>query len=293
MSAYSPKYGAIDTSSGADQFAASRISNLSTSVTPIELLCDTKSDEVLGHATGFFWTLAGRTFLITNWHVVTGNDVFTKRVISKSGLQPSRIRFFGVQFSQCDSGEDYWVPDRASHEMDLFIDGIPVWRQHPKFDELCIDLVAIEIPMELLRPSRSSNGVLNAKAFPKLFHMAGNDVMIVGYPLRSYIGAMLPIWKRGSLATEPLAAVDGKPMFFVDAATTRGMSGSPVIRRVFGPAAMADLTIRSDAICFDEFVGVYAGRLESNDLERVNLGYAWHGVLVDQIINGGVPGTTC
>jgi hypothetical protein len=177
--------------------------------------------------------------------------------------------------------------------MDLFIDGSPVWLQHPKFDDLCIDLVAIEIPAACLRPSKYASCRLNECKFEKLFHMAGNDLMIVGYPLSSYDGAMLPIWKRGSLATEPLAAVDGKPMFFVDAASTQGMSGSPVVRRVFGPAAMADLTIKGDAIVVDEFVGVYAGRLGSKDLERVNLGYAWHGVLVDQIISGGVPGTTC
>lgn len=73
---------------------------------------------------------------------------------------------------------------------------------------------------------------LNDNIFKPIVTNVGDDCFILGYPLRNYEGLMLPIWKRGSLASETPLGLEGRPIFLVDAATTAGMSGSPIIRRV-------------------------------------------------------------
>lgn len=40
---------------------------------------------------------------------------------------------------------------------------------------------------------------------------------------------VFPVWKRGSIASEPLFNINLGPAILVDAVTRRGMSGSPVL----------------------------------------------------------------
>lgn len=56
------------------QFSASRIDALSFMTTPPAIFF---GDTQIGHASGFFWRATERVWLITNWHVVTGNNPFT------------------------------------------------------------------------------------------------------------------------------------------------------------------------------------------------------------------------
>jgi hypothetical protein len=68
-------------------------------------------------------------------------------------------------------------------------------------------------------------------------------VFILGFPKGISQGAF-PIWKRGSIATEPLYGVttiwakSGAPVILVDALTNDGMSGSPVL--YFGSEVVGD-----------------------------------------------------
>jgi hypothetical protein len=102
---------------------------------------------------------------------------------------------------------------------------------------------------------------------------------------------MAGLWKRGSIATEPLLSIDQKPLMLLDILSTKGMSGSPIVRRVLGPATTDAPANHLQTVCTDEFIGVYAGRLGSEELRRVGVGYAWHGKLVDEVISAGVPRT--
>ena len=289
MSVYIPRYGGMTHKSGADQFSASRVSSLSFRVTPIEY-CGRDT----AHATGFFWSYRDQQFLVTNWHVVTWIDPFTGSCLGDKFdfYVPERIRIFATTWPHLDDNPDYMVPSRKPIEIDLYRDGKPLWIQHPNFEKERIDLIALPLEPGTLECRNGKDPAFNGFGFESLFHMVGSDIFAIGYPFKSYEGAMAGLWKRGSFASEPLLAIDSRPLFFADILGTKGMSGSPVVKRVFGPAAYSDLTIHTDNICCDEFVGVYAGRLNSTEIDRVGLGYVWHGQLVQEIVENGVAGTT-
>lgn len=218
--------------------------------------------------------------------MVTGLDPFTRKRNDK-GLVPRWLEFFGVNFIKADDRPDYQTVDRPRFRTEISPFGAGSWFEHPKFDDECIDIAVIPLGTG---QSIDLNGHVSEYGFEELFHTVGNDVFVVGYPLGSYEGFMFPIWKRGSIAAEPLFQIDDKPMFLVDAATTPGMSGSPVFRRSFGPAFLANKTTKLDAAVTTEFVGVYAGNLNNAELGRVNVGYAWYGKLVDEIIDARCQG---
>src|ERR1051326_9348136 len=69
----------------------------------------------------------------------------------------------------------------------------------------------------------------------------------------------------GSIASELVAGWHKKPAFLVGCRTSKGMSGSPVIRRLFGPAASADMTVKLDAVVTSQFMGIYSGRLHDDE----------------------------
>jgi hypothetical protein len=128
----------------------------------------------------------------------------------------------------------------------------------------------------------------------QLFTHIGADVLIAGYPFSNYEGLLFPIRKRGSLASEPAFGWQGKPAFLIDAATRRGMSGSPVFRRVFGPAASPNsegaYIIEAENVMTSEFIGVYAGHMSDKDAQ-ITIGFAWYGTLVGEILSEPAKGT--
>jgi hypothetical protein len=129
----------------------------------------------------------------------------------------------------------------------------------------------------------STDGKHRADQIIHPYPMIGSEVFVLGYPRGLVHTGVFPIWKRGSIASEPQASVslDGheyKEMFYVDALTKEGMSGSPVI--ALGKAG--------DQFCTDDggqvslpkdstmFVGIYAGRQGITNAEyELSLGRVW------------------
>ncbi len=151
------------------------------------------------------------------------------------------------------------------------------------------DIVALEVSS---RPNFMVT--LQDMGFENLFTHVGSEVFVVGYPFKDNQDPYLPLWKRGSIASEPLMPWDGKPIFMIDAASRPGMSGSPVFRRVFGPAPTLDnnssIVINHMAVMTTQFAGVYSGHLTKED-ENLTIGIAWHGSLVSEILASPSPGT--
>ena len=269
------------------QFQHAGIDALSFVTTPIELLSNDGNDLCLHHATGFYWKKGDKSYVVTNWHVLTGKNPNTGDLLSDQGYIPAKIKIFGRPPDQHFTRGPFIPTSRVPALISLNDEKVSCL-QHQNFERLKIDVAIIEISTDIIG-QESIGRYLNNYGFEQLYHSVGSDCFIVGYPLKNYAGTMIPIWKRGSLATEPLISIDDKPMFIVDASTMEGMSGAPIFRRTFGPVYMSDKTLRLDAAVTTEFVGIYSGRLKSREMEATNLGYAWYGNLIDEIITEGVP----
>lgn len=281
-------YGGGDASSMAlENFPGTAIHPLSLTCTPVELLSNDGSDSVINHASGFFWRHLGRSFLITNWHVITGRDIFTGEVVSSKGYLPKKIRLYGCSFSR--KGE---ILTFIRNGMTLEFDEDASDKLVARREALPYDICAILIPDGVVfgsDPSRHQfTGAAAASCYVNEHHSdrvvthAGDDCFILGYPLKSYAGLMPPIWKRGSIASEPLLGIDGRPIFFVDAATSAGMSGSPIFRRV-SVGWVSDERGDRESVKYG-FIGIYGGRVMAAASELHGAGYGWYGSLVNKII---------
>lgn len=122
-----------------------------------------------------------------------------------------------------------------------------------------------------------------------------DDIFVIGYPLGLSSGdGVLPIYKRGSIASEP--AVD--PMkFLIDARTYSGMSGSPAVCSHSGVWREPGTDFGESIIgTIKKFVGVYSGRRfgepgpDEASPAVSEIGIVWKRHLIDEIIAGGVRG---
>src|SRR5258705_3917366 len=211
-------------------------------------------------ATGFFWRLSEKVFLITNWHVVTGLNMMDGKAIGNHWV-PERIvlRYFTKRALQPNGWHSMTVPDI---NLPLFEDfHRPYWVQHPMAYEWNVDIVALDVTDKL---AEAGVVCVNDHTYPKLYHFAGSEIFVLGHALPENTNAYpvpFPIWKRGSIASEIIVPWNMRPAFLIDSRTSKGMSGSPVFARVFGPAAYGDGSIHTDNILVSEFMGIYSGRL--------------------------------
>lgn len=240
-----------------------------------------------GLGTGFFYERNGRTFLVTNWHVVTGRHFATLKPLSEKGTLPDRLTFLVA--CRGDVGE--WI-EASQH---LYSDADreeqpqePVWLEHAHHRHK-VDVVAIPIDVPEGGVVQTIGCVNTARS---MLLSVSREVFVLGYPLGIHGGRGFPIWKRASIATEPALQLDGLPKMLIDTATRQGMSGAPVI-------ALADFEFnvegqrpayRAPGRVY-RFVGVYSGRLGSDEM-AAQLGIVWKAEVIDHIIDGATHGTS-
>lgn len=255
------------------------IKGLSLRTVFLNFLFDDKS---LAIASGFFIKKDGVLFLVSNWHNFSGRNPFTKQPInSKTGAIPNKVKT-KIIYSLPD--EDF--PRYVSVELDLNHEGKPIWFEHPQFGSR-VDVAALMIP-----PTFSQNkyvNTLNSFDFLDINPEIGMDVFILGYPrgiATDVAEIKLPIWKRGSIASEPEVNIDNLPKLLVDTATREGMSGSPAIIKYKGWHEEKGFI----KYAYD-FLGIYSGRIPKNseklDHFKAQLGTIWKKRVIDEIIEGG------
>jgi len=243
-------------------------------------------DVHLSSATGFIYRYADKYILATNLHVLNGVNPNTDAMIDRRGFVPNKIRFYMNLF-----GDKFGSFVIAPFNADLLNDGKPIWYESPSVSPI-VDVAMIELAeivenfeqikarIIYLRGGRMlveydeyGNARVAFHAYPRV----GSDVYILGFP-RGVGQGTFPIWKKGSIATEPLYGVSRSPIILVDAATREGMSGSPVLyygTEIFGEHGPGDLSQVPDS-AGPLVVGVYAGRegvtFEENSMA---LGRVW------------------
>lgn len=246
------------------------IDQYSTAAIPIEMFFN---ETYLSLGTAFAWFHDQRFFLITNWHNVSGIDPSTGKHLSKTVAEPNKLRVWFNQKGQLGNKVTKFVSTRNSQ-------GKPLWFVHPKHGNK-IDVVALPLESYPDVEMYSINDMPN----DNLLLQVGMDVYVLGFPFGIGPGGF-PIWKRGSIASEPELSPIVQLNLFVDTASRPGMSGSPVIRRTWGSHMMADGSISIGQGSATKFVGVYSGRIASQDPLDAQLGLTWPASVVSEIVAG-------
>ena len=231
--------------------------------------------QVMGTATCFFVKRHDTTYLITNWHVVTGKHPRTLAIEHPQGVCPDQMKV--EVFKDQDNVE------RADFFVDLYAKGgTPLWREHP-IHRQNVDVVAIEVVIpDGLAISYVEDCIepFNEKTQAGI----ADDVFVVGYPFGLSVADKFPIWKRASVASEPILDAEGLPLIYVDTATRSGMSGSPVVYRQRRGISVINKEKQHFSRFFMSFVGVYSGRIGENKDFTVQLGKVWKASVIDEII---------
>ncbi|MBV8488768.1 MAG: hypothetical protein JO161_10860 [Planctomycetaceae bacterium] len=264
-------------------------------------------DVPLAPATGFVYKYGQSIALVSNWHVFSGRHPLTGSPGDPRGYCPNRVEF-SLSLSDTEKGS---VLFRSQDAPLVAADGQSLWWQHQGYPDQdgkprIVDIGVLELnerisDFEVIREQISTlnaHVIVNTDAagtaisFEYGYTRVAAEVFILGYPRGLTKQGVLPVWKRGSIASEPLFAVmDNAPAMFVDAVTRDGMSGSPVL--YFGNE-ITDVLGRSRGLSRQGgtwLVGVYAGREGvTKDENEMVLGRVWHRRLLDEIFYQRVPG---
>ena len=268
-------------------------------------MCD--SAGLIATATGFFYDLDGDSFLITNWHNISGRHSETKQLIDKNLRIPTHIE---VQFASWLQGpsKTRWLPASSTQRVEIYQRCEPLWFEHPELGSFC-DIIALPLVRPAYCPEFMHNAA-NLMTSDKIPVEPGNTVFIIGFPQGISIGPGLPLWKSGYIASEPYFDITTKetggnlPAIFIDAQTRAGMSGSPVFASYMGSWDNSDpyanltgldmqqylergtILLSSQGI---EFIGCYSGRVLGKTLEAA-LGLCWRKEAIEHICATKKPG---
>lgn len=232
----------------------SSYSPLSIVTVPIEIITSINEiDTIYARGTGVFYSGNNETVnLITNWHIVTARNPYKLagninipyklrlHLHNKSGdnnLNISNIEICDIIINNKDGNS-------------------PKWFEHPTL-KYKVDIVCIEIAKSVL--NSFTYNYLNDFTNTYFAVEVMDEVNVIGYPGSINGGnRALPIFKRGSIASEPNLDFDGLPCFLIDCKTTEGMSGSPVIASRF---VIGNNSIQKSF----QFVGVHSSSLTNAD----------------------------
>jgi hypothetical protein len=231
----------------------------------------------VGTATGFIVTENERLTLLTNLHVASGRHPVHGSPLHGASLAdlPHFLRVtyprndyypphsFTIPLVDQNLDPTYLKPyttfssplEHSSHAGDVLADELP-------------DVAWLRVPDE--ENSRCKALAYAVEAIPENLSIT-DPLYIVGYPrYGGYNGRILPVWSRGSVATEPSVGWKG-PRFLVDSRTRPGQSGSPVIVYRKPMVFSSPGGISEDLPEVARLVGIYSGRVDKDS----DLGSVW------------------
>ena len=276
---------------------------LSSYASFIKMKSETGADLAIG--TAFIYEYEDVYYIITNGHNVTGVNPETNMRLSSHCAFPSKIQI-SLHAKVLPAWQEL-VPEKGMVAsmprhvgFNLYLDeehSNPDWYVHPEHGYQ-VDVVALpfmhknEIPDHLLIfPINKYREFIDS--FDSEARVA-DDVFILGYPFGITDPSEMPIWKKGSIASEPGIPYKGLPKMLVDTATRSGMSGAPVIfmRSGWHHLENGQLTDNSSIGTLHGFVGVYSGRIGAQNETEAQLGIVWRRQVIEEILAAKVRGTT-
>lgn len=226
-----------------------------------------------GNATGFVWKRDEKYFLLTNWHVVTGRNAATNEL--EAPVQPDMLKCLFNLRIQNFGKKEYQIKIRDRNNK-------PLWYAHPT-RQRGSDVVAIPLPISGNDPIINTYPINTLRSELDLGVKIGMDVFILGYPFGASPPGF-PVWKRGSIASEPDLTRPGTGFTLVDTASRPGMSGAPVIRRSYGFHFLPDGAVSMMAGPQSKFIGIYSGRLHTKNPLDAQLGMVWPVEDIEEVV---------
>ncbi len=259
--------GKFDTASNSTPV---RVDNLSSHSL---LVYQLNRGHLIGTATGFPIRKGGDFYLITNWHVVSGRDPTTNNIENPQGLVPDTLRIVhhGKPLGR-------WI----TKDEPLVSEGKNRWLEHQSGSK--VDVVAL--PLASIDDSVQIFPLDLALAQVDMIAEVAMAVVIVGFPAGLAGPGRFPIWKSGSIASEPGLDFGGEPVFLIDATTRGGMSGSPVYLKLWGGyRTETGKSIIGTARASVRFLGVYSAQQRQAELGKV-----WRPRVIDEIFHHAEKG---
>lgn len=257
-------------------------------------------------ATGFYYRTGDSTYLITARHVVTARRWGDEAPI---GRQPNYLRVHGQLVAEASAGAaqlyDYQQRNFVDvhYDVPLYadVDGMhqPLWLESPLSGK-AVDVVAlpVDVPANFICMPWALEDLKTDLA-------VADELFVVGYPY-GLRGITLPLWVRGTIASQPTLGFEGNPLFLIDSRTRMGQSGAPVVHILkegtvvgFPHAPKGQLICISDGDLV-KLVGVYTGRInpvsqgmsedEIRELDRygTDLGFVWWGLGIELVCKNGL-----
>ncbi|QDW25922.1 trypsin-like peptidase domain-containing protein [Pedobacter sp. KBS0701] len=245
-------------------------------------LIDLRFDDThLAFGTSFMITRDANSYLITNWHNVTGQNPETMEFLTGTICFPNNLNVYLVDKNRYSVGEQTTISWSTLNIKLLDDEDSKLWIEHPLYKQ-GIDVVAIPIIVPDNLVAFSIDQFIEPHNEDTEIHI-GQDIYVLGFPFNNTGGGFFPIWKRASIASEPAIDIGGVPKMFVDTASRSGMSGSPVILK-----ERRTVSIHKDGKVsnnYTKLVGIYSGRIGASDELQAQLGIVWKASVIDEIIN--------
>lgn len=247
-------------------------------------------------ASGALVDIDDQLYLLTNWHVVTGQRWMTPaQWVGWQETHPGKIPWLPEIDQVRPEALDVQVPlsgklytlarlllDDPVEEGDGYRHRYawddpsvsdPIGLTPPAHDLVCLHLGSAANHWSNIISSIANQHVTLGYQLDELGldhgPQVGDRVYIVGYPLQIGLEPTdPPVWISGSIATPPDREWNG-PRFLIDARTRHGQSGSAVIAYA---AAQGGLPPRH------HLLGIYSGRID----EQADIGSVWW---IDDLIN--------
>ena len=219
--------------------------------------------------TGFWFRPSeGHLYLVTNWHIVTGRQPQAPS-LSASGAVPTQLvarvhRWKAENEIATDLFAEFAVRLNDPDGED------PQWLEHPILRHRA-DVVALRVDGavglgELAIAAIGDDGIFDST--PGYEPRVMGDVFVIGFPWGLAGGtSVLPIYKRGAIASEPGLPQSGLPRFLIDCRSARGMSGSPVVAGGVAWGGVGKDGQQLLAANAKVFAGIYSGRLRVDALQ--------------------------
>ena len=262
-------------------------------------MCDLQGGFSLG--TAFFYESEGETFIITNWHNLTGKDPLTG-----TPLHPTRSPvYIQAKWPVVDDSAYHVEGGKLMHFQAQKIEieddsGGPLWFEHPELGSAC-DVVAIPFQKPTNWPT-SVHRAANKIEETSIPIGPGLKVIVIGFPQGMSTGPGLPVIKTGFLSSMPgfdvrlggqFSDIGGMkngievPAMLLDVHTIPGMSGSPVFGEYTGiwnpdDLSAAQLTRSSIIGTSRTFLGCHSSRVAELE-ERSGLGLCHQRRAIEEI----------